>query len=317
MISQEQENDVKKLKKEQHIVAFLDILGFKDKVETYSDEEPDFLNKLTSAFEHAQTQTIDFFKNSFSKEYDTKINFKQFSDCIYISIPYTGEEELVSNFSVLIYLLINYQMTLLMYNIYVRGGVSTGFHFENENTIFSKGLLNAHFIETKRALYPRIVVDNELINKIKLLIRYKPIRTFENCLLRDWDETILINPFDFFQILKEPLNKFPEFKELAIKIILTNFKSTGVKLDLNEEIIKKLAKEDIFDNFTGDLNKNLYQNRVLKNIEKEIKEFQKKLNENPENIKNYEILRKYLWLRELIRWNQDENSSKIKFEYVF
>jgi len=26
----------------------------------------------------------------------------------------------------------------------------------------------------------------------------------------------------------------------------------------------------------GDLNKNLYQNRVLKNIEKEIKEFQKK-----------------------------------------
>jgi hypothetical protein len=54
VISQDQENDVKKLKKEQHIVAFLDILGFKDKVEKYSDEEPDFLNKLTSAFEHAQ-----------------------------------------------------------------------------------------------------------------------------------------------------------------------------------------------------------------------------------------------------------------------
>jgi hypothetical protein len=71
-------------------------------------------------------------------------------------------------------------MTLLMHNIYVRGGVSLGFHFENENTIFSKGLLNAHSIETKRALYPRIVVDNELINKIKLLIRDRPIRTLKS-----------------------------------------------------------------------------------------------------------------------------------------
>lgn len=63
----------------------------------------------------------------------------------------------------------------------------------------------------------------------------------------DWDETIFINPFDFFQILKEPLNKFPEYREVAIKIMLMTFKSAGVKLDHDKQTIKNLAKEDVFD----------------------------------------------------------------------
>jgi DNA-binding ferritin-like protein (Dps family) len=46
-------------------------------------------------------------------------------------------------------------------------------------------------------------------------------------------------------------------------------------------------------------------------LKRKLKNFRKKINENPEKFKNYEILRKYLWLR----WNQDENSSKIKFEW--
>lgn len=42
VISQDQENDVKKLKKEQHIVAFLDILGLRIRLKSIQMKNPIF-----------------------------------------------------------------------------------------------------------------------------------------------------------------------------------------------------------------------------------------------------------------------------------
>jgi hypothetical protein len=46
--------------------------------------------------------------------------------------------------------------------------------------------------------------------------------------------------------------------------------------------------------------------RILKNLDNKISE--QKLDDH--------VLKKFIWLRELLKWNMDQDSSKIKFEYV-
>jgi hypothetical protein len=59
---------------------------------------------------------------------------------------------------------------------------------------------------------------------------------------------------------------------------------------------------------------------ISDNVKKKIKNFKAQLNENKSGINRYEekneILRKFLWLNELIKWNENRKSSKINFEYV-
>jgi hypothetical protein len=52
------------------------------------------------------------------------------------------------------------------------------------------------------------------------------------------------------------------------------------------------------------------QSKILKDVENNIK-----LESNKEKV-DYNILRKYLWLQELIKWNKNPISSKIRFEQL-
>ncbi|MGO0308798.1 hypothetical protein ACTL6P_19785 [Endozoicomonas acroporae] len=154
-----------------HIVAFIDLLGFSSMV-SHDCEKPDgeqrFISKLFDV--HKKT-----------KEISTQLQgmaLTQFSDSVVLSVPYGTD-----NFHSICRIISNFQYDLLCSGILCRGGVSYGKHFSTEDFLFSHGLIDAYSIESKLALNPRVVISKALIELV-----------YGN--LRDVDSEILIEEND-------------------------------------------------------------------------------------------------------------------------
>ena len=59
-----------------------------------------------------------------------------------------------------------FQSIMMTKGFFTRGGVSMGSYYADNNIIFSKGLVNAYLLESKKANYPRVLVDNLIIQKL-------------------------------------------------------------------------------------------------------------------------------------------------------
>ena len=262
---------------EKYFVAFLDILGYKEIVKDYVEKKTDIVYKIRNAFKEA---TSDIQLNGLNDGYiKTKLN--QFSDCTSIAIHHPSIQDPDQNKEIFLILiayslviLSRLQTCLLTSNLYIRCGLSLGLHYENDNMIFSEGLINSYELESK-AVYPRIIIDNNLLNSLKSFSKtHKDIISkycIDKLLISDWDGLVFINPFNLIEVSLANLDTEHK-RQKAIKE--------------NEEI----------------------QLEIINNVEKQIKKYKGKEG-------YYNVLRKYLWLNELIKWNKDKNSSKIRFEY--
>ena len=300
------ELEISEINNEKHFVAFLDILGFKSHIDNYfNGNDPSILNKIRYALKISKQYTLTPHKN-FLEESNSKIKFKQFSDCICISMPYSKKENTIfGKFILFINMLRSYQSFLFGQDIYVRGGLSSGFHFEDNNIIFSKGLVDSYLIESKKAIYPRIVIDENLIKELKPILT-EQIGLMRKCnlcsaFLLDEAGLLFLNPFKLGSYAEKAYNYDKNMFNKANRFVsdpnwMNSFEEEdkGKKLkELDEKII-----EDVF-----------------KNVERQIKYYKGELVKNNYSVNQYEKLRKYLWLKELIKWNKDKDSSKIKFEY--
>lgn len=140
-----------------HYVAFLDVLGFSEMVARDCNGPsanavylPILLRAHKTAIEQAQLFT------------GAKVT--QFSDCILLAHPYAPSE-----FSRVVEHVANLQRSLLENGILSRGGLSYGKHFSDEEFIFSDALIRAYKIEQDRAIFPRVVIDDDLLDLIKPL----------------------------------------------------------------------------------------------------------------------------------------------------
>ena len=267
------------------LVEYLDILGFKDHVNRYYNEPQDPLDEnileiISSAMGATKKIVNDFFSSGEFKNTDL-LSIKQFSDCICMSMPdfydsIDNEAEMICMFIVI---LKGYNYNLIKDDLYLRGGVSIGFHHEDENIIFSDGLIKAYYLESKKAIYPRIILDNELIKRLKRLWKYdKNILVdfgIEKLILVDWEGTAFINLFNLTQSMGTMISK------------------------------ENLEKISSFDDKTLD---NIFHKQIMENLEKKITKHKSEADNH--------ILTKYLWLKELLMWNMKSETSKIKFEYL-
>jgi len=132
------------------IVAFLDILGFEELVKKYVDgEDKEILEKLKSALNSTLKNTDEDFEIIGGK-------YKIFSDCTSLSIPdYLGTQNEATMLCSFMTLIKGYTFRLINENIYLRGGISVGFHHEDEMMIFSEGLIKAYHLENEETVYPR------------------------------------------------------------------------------------------------------------------------------------------------------------------
>ncbi|MGB0455136.1 MAG: hypothetical protein ACPGJV_15610 [Bacteriovoracaceae bacterium] len=148
----------KKVVYEDHIVAFIDLLGFSKKIEK--------LNKKDSIKEIENLEWI--MDKVVNPSRPSKIKANYFSDCICLSeeLPKKDSENYLDTVFYFLLDLIHIQGELIFQGVLVRGGVSIDRHYSSDRLIFSKGLLKSYFIESKKAFNPVIMLDDSVYEKI-------------------------------------------------------------------------------------------------------------------------------------------------------
>ncbi len=164
------------------IVAFIDILGFSNLVHE-SEMDTDKANLLLGVLKDIES-FIDKENRlvKFSEEFNTKnikIDYTQFSDSIVLSteivFPMIYDIE-VPNYNNLMYIcsLISFLQAKYMNDgILMRGGVTWGSIYHENNICFGPAFIRAYQIESKMAKYPRVVIDPELIDLNLIPTPYK------------------------------------------------------------------------------------------------------------------------------------------------
>jgi hypothetical protein len=176
------------IKYERRIVAFIDILGFKEIVKQSESDATkiellysvlDFLKgwetsdkwdlKLVDIEEDAQKKGVANF------DIRGKINATAFSDSIVVSVK-VGENvnEMTST---LVTTLAYIGAKLVERGILFRGGLTIGNLLHHDNgTVFGQALIDAYQLETKSAKYPRIVLSDKLLKELNYPLEIKKDR---------------------------------------------------------------------------------------------------------------------------------------------
>ncbi len=238
------------------IVLHSDILGFKEIIQN-SEKEADeaTLNKLKKVLSESVGSLNHYGKlireNKTGYATDLKLNFKHFSDNLYASFSYKEGDEISFSIAFIYCVVFSriYYENMLNNKLQVRGGISFGSDYSEENLIFSYALVKAYELETKKAVFPRIVIDNELVNLfINKLHAPSPFigDIINNSLLKDQEDIYFISPSGISKDFNAEHGGY-KGKELDNVYITQNHrhsKSIISGLDpLNEEHKKIMAKQ--------------------------------------------------------------------------
>lgn len=285
------------LSKANSVVAFIDILGFKDIVKANDkSKNDDIIYGLQLALEQAFKKSITLpgnwldnlvkLDNDLLKE---KLKHKQFSDNIYISFDFKDD---YSDYELAVYMVAiiaaHYQRIMLTKGFYVRGGIAAGTVYFDDYMIFSNALIKAYEIESKTAKYPRIVIDEGVIKKLNKISKQNIIRThFPKLIVKDWTGVTFLNPFKIMELIQTMFTKVPEIIPELDKIIVGNPK-----------ILKDTSKLE------PDIDDNMLAEFVWDRVSEKLKKYKK----------DKDIYEKFLWLREFVDW-QDNYKSNLDFKY--
>jgi len=143
---------------EDRLVAFIDILGFKDLV---ADTETDArkLQHLTAALDGLYNRIWQWEADGSYSSFA----FTQFSDSIVIS----ALADSTDSFEMLQQLLLGVMELVDDYDILVRGGIARGQLIHDRAMVVGPAMVEAYRLESKEAIYPRIIIDKVLKEQIE------------------------------------------------------------------------------------------------------------------------------------------------------
>ena len=168
------------------IVVFLDILGFKKKVENEKFEKIFNTLKYITAWnscngvnnftpeklfcyeDYLKDKGID--EEKICKDIKSDLKVSVFSDSMVIALPYTEDDFEVRFFMIVCF--VSYLMgKLAMSNYFLRGGIAIGEMFNDDNIFFGKAFLEAYSLE-QIAVYPRVILSKKIEEKLKEKMPY-------------------------------------------------------------------------------------------------------------------------------------------------
>lgn len=245
---------------EERIVAFIDILGFKqmviDSEKNGNEGKIQSIDKALEFFKKFKGKTfkyselIDVEEDAQKKGVENfRINelleINYFSDSIIISVKVEKERinEIFSTFIVYIAALGN---LLIKNGILIRGGIDIGNLIHKSGKVFGSALIKAYNLESTIAIYPRIIVSKNLLQKLNYPIESKKDRyPYHQYLERFEDGCIGFTQLTILQVMDSLddivyLNQFKGSKT----VILDKTKETIIK-GLNEN----LDNPKVFDKY--------------------------------------------------------------------
>lgn len=203
------------LKYERRIIAFIDILGFKEIVKQ-SEFDTSKIELLYSVLDYLKDwETSEKWNLKFLEiEEDAqkkgvenfdirgKTNSTSFSDSIVVSVQVDNNvNEMVST---LIVNLAYIGAILLEKGILFRGGLTIGNIVHKDNgTVFGQGLIDAYLLESKSAKHPRIILSDKLIKELNYPLETKRDRyPYHQYLERYDDGCVGFNQMIYNQVME-------------------------------------------------------------------------------------------------------------------
>ncbi|MFI2133040.1 hypothetical protein ACH434_23775 [Lysinibacillus fusiformis] len=141
----------------QYMVAFIDILGFRNIVQK-SENEIEYFKKILHA-----TQIIEHlvgYNDEKQKNKERFVEMVQFSDSLVISMPYNGIYTLRK---IIMDLDLVQKIIARDVGIMLRGGLTYGKLYHKGNISFGPAFVDAYQLESKVAKTPRIIIDPKLL----------------------------------------------------------------------------------------------------------------------------------------------------------
>ena len=196
------------------VVAFLDLLGYSERIQRAEsiDEANQELRAIRAALDKA-ARWVKTGDGSPGAARQTRF----FTDCLVIGDPVhdyraAAEPELGSLF----FFLGLFQLEMILQGVFVRGALSVGHLYMDEQLIFGDALLDAVEAERNLARDPRIVLCDSAMECVKKHLTWygSPERAPHNlALLRDADGHVFID-YLTQTILVEEHDQGPYFREL-------------------------------------------------------------------------------------------------------
>ena len=200
---------------ERRIVAFIDILGFKEIVKQ-SESDSTKIQLLYSVlaylkdWETSENWDLKFVeieedaqkKGVANFDIRGKTNSTSFSDSIVVSVKvHNNVNEMAST---LIVNLAYIGAILLEKGILFRGGLTIGNIIHHENgTVFGQGLIDAYLLESKNAKYPRIILSDKLIKELNYPLESKKYRyPYHKYVDRFEDGCVGFHQMIYFQVIE-------------------------------------------------------------------------------------------------------------------
>ena len=207
----------------QYYFAFIDLLGFKEIVNTKT------CNEIYEIFEEVKSKYYPQ-KGINESEYapiipPDDIHYYIMSDSICIFI----KSDIKSALTVLTWICLYLQVRLLCLKtpIFVRGSIALGNVYSDNNILYGPAMVEAYLRSEEIAQYPRIVIPKRLINEVDNLDekRFLNISTFLEA-----DDLYVINYLEFFCLHQSS----PEQKKNVINFI-TNILDTSLNKSVREK----------------------------------------------------------------------------------
>lgn len=186
-----------------HYIAYFDILGYKA---FFEDKENDIEKFLKDTLSLAQDMKIETKRAS---ESTFELSYKMFSDNCIIVTDQTNKEAL----KYLVHFIAVLQIRFLAeYSIPIRGAISLGEVYLDDNIVFGKGLIDVVNLESKEAKYPRIILSQTTINEEII----KEINDSEGIIKQDHDKLYYVDYFTLMRV-RDLYSSSPE-RVLANKV---------------------------------------------------------------------------------------------------
>ena len=145
---------------EDRVVCFLDVLGFQYHIERTVNKDGSDVEQNIDNLAQAFLDIRDLLDIDRPDERLGGQEVTQFSDSLVISFPAIEESGVF--FALLNILWV--QMNLARHGLLVRGAVARGKLIHNLKVLFGPALIEAYLLETKAALYPRVIVSKSIID---------------------------------------------------------------------------------------------------------------------------------------------------------
>ena len=145
-----------------HLIAYFDILGYTHIVKSLSKkEEKEFLDLINNCVK----TVYETFSNREYKDSYIKFNVHSFSDNFLISMPLYPCYEIGLYCCLMFRLIREVQIGLISgFQIFVRGAIVIDDLYVSDKFIYGRGIIKAYELENNIAIYPRIIIDSEVVS---------------------------------------------------------------------------------------------------------------------------------------------------------